>query len=188
LAFEVTRLVHGEPAARAAQEAAHVLFSGKGHLGSSTKQLGSFADTTGGFVVAPEAMAEPALASGLAGGLAEAMVPMVPTVEIDAAALEQGIAAERLFVLAGLARSLGEARRLIEQGGAYIWGERIGAPDRRTMRHPHRPPQQQSHQQPPQQSHDMAHSPRMVTTADLRDGALLLRAGKKRYRRIVAKH
>ncbi len=154
LAFEVTRLVHGEEAARAAQHAARALF------GSSTKQLGL---TAGAFVVAPEDRAEPALAPGfasdVAGDMAEAMIP---TVEIDTAALEQGIAAERLFVLAGLARSLGEARRLIEQGGAYLWGERIQAPDR-------------------------TRPPRMVTAADLRDGALLLRAGKKRYRRIIAK-
>jgi tyrosyl-tRNA synthetase len=77
----------------------------------------------------------------------------VPTTELPAAALEAGIAAADLLVTAGLADSKSAARRLIEQGGAYLNNRRLAA--------------------------------RAVTTADLVDGALLLRAGKKRYRRVV---
>jgi len=44
----------------------------------------------------------------------------LPTVEIDAALLDQGIAAFELFALAGLAASKGEARRLIKGGGGRL--------------------------------------------------------------------
>ena len=47
----------------------------------------------------------------------------VPAAEIEAARLEAGIPAVDLLVLAGLADSRGAARRLIEQGGAYVNGE-----------------------------------------------------------------
>ena len=77
----------------------------------------------------------------------------VPTTELDRAQLEAGISAADLLVFIGLADSKGAARRLLEQGGAYLNGERLAA--------------------------------RMVSTADLRDGMLLLRAGKKRHRRLI---
>ncbi len=80
------------------------------------------------------------------GDLAE-----VPSFEVPAPALEAGIEAFVLFADAGLAKSRGEARRLIQQGGAYVNQEAVTALDRR------------------------------ITTADLRDGAVLLRAGKKKY-------
>ena len=44
----------------------------------------------------------------------------LPTVEIASGNLEQGIAAFELFHQAGLAKSRGEARRLIKGGGAKI--------------------------------------------------------------------
>ncbi|MEW6486579.1 MAG: tyrosine--tRNA ligase [Thermodesulfobacteriota bacterium] len=81
-----------------------------------------------------------------AGDLAE-----VPSFEVPRTALEAGIEAFALFADAGLAKSRGEARRLIQQGGAYVNGEAVTAFDR------------------------------PVTAADLRDGAVLLRAGKKKY-------
>ena len=76
----------------------------------------------------------------------------LPTHEVDAAALEAGIAAARLFVEAGLAASLGEARRLIRGGGARV--------------------------------NDVALSDEaaLVGTADLRDGAVKLSAGRKQHR------
>ena len=66
-------------------------------------------------------------------------------------ALAAGIPAFRLFAEAGLCASLAEARRLIRGGGARVNGEAIG---------------------------DEA---RLVTADDLRDGAVTLSAGRKRY-------
>ena len=54
-----------------------------------------------------------------------------------------------------MAKSKGEARRLIEQGGAYMNGARVGSSDVK------------------------------ITENDFQNGALLLQAGKKRHRRIV---
>ncbi len=78
----------------------------------------------------------------------------VPTAEVPRERLEAGVEAFVLFADVGLANSRGEARRLIQQGGAYVNGEPVTAIDRR------------------------------VGTADLRDGVVLLRAGKKRYRAV----
>jgi tyrosyl-tRNA synthetase len=57
--------------------------------------------------------------------------------------------------MAKLCKSNGEARRLIQQGGIYLNDEKITDENRTVMKN------------------------------DLVDGALLLRVGKKRYRRIV---
>ena len=115
LAFEATRIAHGEDEAERARAAARALFGG-----------------------APE--------EGAA----------VPTTPIPRATLEAGMPLVDLFVEAGLARSKGEARRLIAQGGAYLNGEAAADPEAR------------------------------VGVANLAGGALVLRAGKKRYVRIVA--
>jgi tyrosyl-tRNA synthetase len=50
--------------------------------------------------------------------------------EIAAGELAPGIPAFRLFQNVGLAKSSGAARRLIEQGGAYVNSERIEVFDR----------------------------------------------------------
>ena len=80
----------------------------------------------------------------------------IPTVEIPHLDLEGGIPAFELFAEAGLVASRSEARRLIKQGGAYINGLRLEEFDR------------------------------LVSLGDL-DGekAILLRAGKKKFVRIV---
>ncbi len=78
----------------------------------------------------------------------------LPTVEIPKSELEQGVWVVRLFVDSGLCPSNSAARRLIRDGGAYVNGERV---------------------------HDDA---RRIGPEDLRDGAILLRAGKKKLRRI----
>ena len=88
-----------------------------------------------------------ALPASTAGGA-------LPTTEVERARLEAGISSIDLLVLAGLADSRGAARRLVEQGGAYLNDARL--------------------------------ENRTVTADDLRGGALLLRAGKKRYQRVVA--
>ena len=80
LAFEITKLVHGEEEARKALEAARALFSGEGDDAN------------------------------------------MPTTEIS---LENDIGLLDLLVLTQLAASKGEARRLIDQGGISLNGERV---------------------------------------------------------------
>ncbi len=112
LAFEVTALTHGKPAAQAAQAAAQAMFAGSGDVSGA------------------------------------------PETRIARQRLAAGVLAVDLFVEAGLAGSKGEARRLIQQGGARINGVKI-------------------------QSVDAA-----VDASDLEQGSLTLRAGKKRFHRI----
>jgi tyrosyl-tRNA synthetase len=78
-----------------------------------------------------------------------------PTAGITRERLEEGIAAYILFEEVKLCLSRGEARRLIESGGGYVNGERIKAFDEK------------------------------ITTHHLRNDEVLLRAGKKKYQRIV---
>jgi tyrosyl-tRNA synthetase len=113
LAFETTSILHGEEAARQAQDASRKLFG---------------------------------------GGI---VTDAIPTTEIGAAELAAGILAPELLQQAGLCRSRSDARRLIEQGGAYVNDEPVGSVDE------------------------------LVTSAHLVGGAILLRAGKKRYHRVV---
>jgi tyrosyl-tRNA synthetase len=115
LAFETTSILHGEGAAREAQEASRRLFGG--------------------------------------GAATEA----VPATELSGAELAAGIAAPDLFQRVGLCASRSEARRLIQQGGAYINEAPVAAVEER------------------------------ISTGHLAAGELLLRAGKKRYHRIVVK-
>jgi tyrosyl-tRNA synthetase len=80
----------------------------------------------------------------------------VPTVAMPNQDIDKGIPAFELFAEAGLVKSRSEARRLIKQGGAYINGRRVEEFDQ------------------------------LVTTEDLdEESALLLRAGKKKFVRIV---
>ncbi len=78
----------------------------------------------------------------------------IPQTGIPAVELEAGRTAANLFLLAGLAKSKGEARRLIRGGGAYINDQRVDSEDQ------------------------------VITSTDLKDKALILRAGKKRYHRL----
>ena len=79
----------------------------------------------------------------------------VPTLEIGRERLEAGINVVDLFVEAKLGKTKSEARRLIQQGGASVNGERVSAIDR------------------------------VLDTGDLdEEGLLLLRAGKKRFQRV----
>jgi len=80
---------------------------------------------------------------------------VVPTVSLDEGDLDEGIVVTELFSRVGLVKSRSEARRLVQQGGAYINGVKVAEIDR------------------------------LVTFNDLRGGEILLRAGKKRYRRIL---
>jgi len=113
LAFEATKLTHGEDEAHQARDAAHALFEGTGEL----------------------------------AGVPETAIPQVR--------LAAGVPVVDLLVETGLATSKSAARRLIQQGGASLNDSRL------------------------------AHLEAVVTSADLHDGALLLRAGKKHYHRVV---
>ena len=114
LAFEATRLTHGEEAAKEALAASHALFGGD--------------------------------AGSMEG---------VPTTQMAAGELAEGIPASQLLAQVGLASSRGEARRLIQQGGAYVNGERIETVEQ------------------------------MITPHNLEEGSLFLRVGKKKYHRVV---
>ena len=78
----------------------------------------------------------------------------VPTVDFEIAKLEEGVPAFILFSEAGLVKSRGEARRLIQQGGAYVNSRRIEQFDE------------------------------IIDRDDIEDGFILLRAGKKKYMRL----
>jgi len=113
LAFEVTRLTHGDAQAEQAREASRSLFG--------------------------------------SGGTSEA----VPSTTLSATQLGGGIPVAELFQRVGLVKTRSEARRLIQQGGAYINEAQVTSVDQ------------------------------VVSLADVQGGSLLLRAGKKRYHRVV---
>ncbi|MDQ1335212.1 MAG: tyrosyl-tRNA synthetase [Thermodesulfobacteriota bacterium] len=78
-----------------------------------------------------------------------------PGCRISRARLESGIPSYILFEDTGLCKTKGEARRLIAQGGGYLNGKKIKTFDQ------------------------------VVSTEDMEDHSLLLRAGKKRYIKVM---
>jgi tyrosyl-tRNA synthetase len=79
----------------------------------------------------------------------------IPTSGIEPDRLAEGISIIDLFHEVGLATSRGEARRLIQQGGAYINGERVAGIDV------------------------------VATKKDLDGEGIMLRSGKKRHHRVI---
>ncbi len=80
----------------------------------------------------------------------------VPSVSVPRADLESGIGVLDLYTRSGLTSSNGDARRLVTQGGAEINGKKISDPKA------------------------------VITLSDLDDdGELLLKAGKKRFMRVI---
>jgi len=79
----------------------------------------------------------------------------IPTIEFELVKLEEGVPVFVLFSEAGLVKSRGEARRLIQQGGAYVNGRRIEQFDEK------------------------------IAVDNIEDGFILLRAGKKKYMRLL---
>jgi tyrosyl-tRNA synthetase len=79
----------------------------------------------------------------------------VPTTIMPADRLASGLSPIDVFAEVGLTRSKSEARRLQQQGGMYVNDQRVENLDQ------------------------------VLTTADLTPEGLLLRAGKKKYHRIV---
>ena len=129
LAFEVTKLVHGREAALASIEAASSVFG--------------------------ERRIEPGLLPSsdvprVSGEKADA----VPTTIFEMERLEKGIPAFELFAEIELCESKSAARRLIQQGGAYVNEDRINEFDFR------------------------------IDHLHLKEGSILLKAGKKKVHRI----
>jgi tyrosyl-tRNA synthetase len=133
LAFEATLLVHGGKAALKAYQAAASMF--------------------GAQVVSKEIMPS----STIPREDADQDDTAVPHSYLTMDQLKAGIPVFKIFHTAGLANSGGAARRLIEQGGAYLNGQRIESFDQ------------------------------IISESDLNDMELLLRSGKKRYHKIIIK-
>ena len=115
LAYEYTKLVHGEAEAENSLAAAKAAFGGGG-------------DTSN-----------------------------IPSLEIPAAELNAGIGVLDLFARSGLCSSNGEARRLVQQGGARINDVKVESIDE------------------------------VIDSSRLEEGGLMLKAGKKRYFRVAVK-
>jgi tyrosyl-tRNA synthetase len=79
----------------------------------------------------------------------------VPSTEVQLSRIADGLTAIDLFTETGLCPSRGEVKRLGRQGGLYIQGGRVSAPENK------------------------------ITESMLDNNSLLLRAGKKRYHRVV---
>ena len=131
LAFEATMLAHGKHEALKALEAAASMF---------------------GIRNVPENILS---SSSIPRGTSDFNDLSVPHSYMQAETLKVGIPAFKLFLKVGLASSGGAARRLIEQGGAYINGSRVKAFDQ------------------------------LITADDLNDeNVIVLRSGKKRFHQV----
>lgn len=82
-------------------------------------------------------------------------VSAMPTTTLDFARLERGLGVLEIFSEVGLTQSRGEARRMVQQGGLYVNDQRI------------------------------AEVEAVLTPAHLTPAGILLRAGKKKYHRLV---
>jgi len=130
LAFETTQLVHGREAAINAYQAASSMFGSR---------------TVPGQILPSSSIPRDIDFQG---------DESVPQSEMGLDELKRGIPAYKLFQAVGLSNSGGASRRLIQQGGAYINGNRVAAFDY------------------------------IVTDKDMNDREILLRAGKKRYHKV----
>ena len=98
-----------------------------------------------------------AAAAAAFGVAGESNIESLPTTSVPRARLETGIGAAELFTEVGLTPSRGEAKRLIKQGGLSVNDERIDGLER------------------------------ILTIKDVGPDGMLLKAGKKRIHRVVAK-
>lgn len=142
LAFEVTQIAHGMEEAFKAYRAAESVFGSR--------------------VVPEEIMPSSSIHGIHAKELSETQTAAVgidaiiepPHSEMDMDQFNEGVPAFKLYHMVGLANSGSAARRLIEQGGAYVNGKRL-------------------------ESFDY-----LLTNSDIINLEILLRAGKKRYHKI----
>lgn len=79
----------------------------------------------------------------------------MPTTAVDPGRLKEGISPAELFAEVGLTGSRGEAKRLIKQGGLYVNDRRVDSLER------------------------------LINETDMNADGILLRAGKKKYHRII---
>ena len=133
LAFETTRLAHGKEEAMQAYQASASMFGAR---------------------VVPEEIMPSSTIPRQAWDSDDASVPR-SYIKMDQ--LKAGVPAFKIFHQVGLAGSRGAARRLIEQGGAYVNDQRIASFDQ------------------------------LITENDIKDMEILLRSGKKRYHKIKIK-
>ena len=104
---------------------------------------------------AAEAARETSRSAFGASGSSAADATAMPVIEVSAAKLADGIAVLELFAMTGLCSSRSEARRLVQQGGARINDVQITDVDR------------------------------TIDSTWVKDGQLILRAGKKRFFRVT---
>lgn len=130
LAFETTRLAHGKKEAMQAYQASASMFGAR---------------------VVPEEIMPSSTIPRQAWDNDDASVPH-SYIKMDQ--LKAGVPAFKIFHQVGLAGSRGAARRLIEQGGAYVNDRRIASFDQ------------------------------LITENDIKDMEILIRSGKKRYHKI----
>jgi len=122
LAYEVTRITHGENAARTAQAESEETF------GARRIPEDLLPSSTVGRVVGR--VIEVAVSDTIhLTGSVTASVTSIPTTIVPETRLRQGIPAFELFAEVRLCASKGAARRLIRQGGGYVNGERVLAVD-----------------------------------------------------------
>ena len=110
LAYEATKITHGEDVAREAGAAALALFGKRQDVPGHTLEVQS-----SDHVVTSDHVT---------------LIPGIPTTAIPQARLEAGITPAELFTEVGLTPSRGEAKRLIKQGGLYVNEERIESLER----------------------------------------------------------
>jgi tyrosyl-tRNA synthetase len=103
LAFEATKITHGELDAEKARQAAAAAFGGK--TGPAEGDIDGYS-------------------------VAEGDVTVLPTTKVPRSRLEAGVSPAGLFTEVGLTPSRKEAKRMIEQGGLYVNDERIVSVER----------------------------------------------------------
>ncbi len=101
LAYEATKITHGELEADKARKAAAAAFGGKPDPGGAGDSYGVAGDVT-----------------------------VLPTTAVPRSRLEEGVSPAALFTEAGLTPSRKEAKRMIEQGGLYVNDERVDSIER----------------------------------------------------------
>ncbi|MBW1981427.1 MAG: tyrosine--tRNA ligase [Deltaproteobacteria bacterium] len=134
LAYEVTKITHGRQAALQAQAESEAHF-GKRQI---PEDFLPSSDVGRG-----ERLTAAAISAG-----------SIPTTIVAESRLQEGVPAFELFAEVGLCSSRAAARRLIQQGGAYVNGKRLQRFDE------------------------------LIEWSQLQDGEIVLRAGKKHYHKI----
>ncbi|MBU1196871.1 MAG: tyrosine--tRNA ligase [Proteobacteria bacterium] len=134
LAFEATRICHGEDEAVKAFQASTAMF--------------------GDFEISDDLLPSSSIPRGR---YAASSQMAVPSSEYAVKTVIGKMSAVDLFMEVGLCNSKSDARRLIQQGGAYINNERIHSFDQ------------------------------ILVTKDVVENQILLRAGKKKYHKIILK-